>query len=335
MASSDKDKHVFSNVSSEDGVFRRPASSLRNFIEAGGKHPPEKGRYHLYVSYGCPWATRTIIVRHLKGLEGFIDLTVVSPLISPRGWVFKKAATRHVEGADDDPLYDATHLREFYFKTDPEYSGRFTVPMLWDKKLETIVNNESSEIIRMFNTAFNDQLPEDKAKIDIYPKALRGEIDALNEWVYDTVNNGVYKCGFASSQKAYDEAIVPLFASLDRLEGVLKGKDFLVGDQLTEADVRLFVTIIRFDVAYYNIFKCNIKMIRHDYPELNRWLRNLYWNHPVFKDSTNFEHIKVGYQWSIDQILAVRIVPSKADGTPQYNPTNIVPLGPKPDIEPL
>ncbi|KAG8940084.1 S-glutathionyl-(chloro)hydroquinone reductase [Tulasnella sp. 424] len=304
---------------SKDGAFRRQASSFRNFIEKGGEFPPEKGRYHLYISHACPWANRTAIVRRLKGLESFIDVTVVSPYMAALGWPFKKASDLSIEGAEDDPLYGVSHIRELYFKANPEYKGRFTVPMLWDKKAETIVNNESSEIIRMFNTAFNDQIPEDKAAIDIYPKDLQAEIDSANEWVYDTVNNGVYKSGFATTQSAYEAAVKPLFASLDRLEGMLAGKDYLIGNRLTEADVRLFTTIIRFDPVYHGHFKCNIGSIRHNYPNLNRWMKQLYWNNASFKDTINQEHIKHHYYWSHKQV----------------NPTGIVPVGPIPFIEPL
>jgi len=191
--------------------------------------------------------------------------------------------------------------------------------VLWDKKLETIVNNESAEIIRILNVAFNDQLPADKAKIDLYPEDLRAEIDETNTWVYDTVNNGVYKSGFATTQSAYEAAVKPLFESLDRLEKILDGKEYLVGNRLTEADVRLFTTIVRFDPVYHGHFKCNIGSIRHNYPNINLWLKRLYWNNSAFKDTTNFEHIKTHYYWSHKQI----------------NPTGIVPVGPVPYIEPL
>jgi len=235
------------------------------------------------------------------------------------GWPFKQGSEHEIAGMQDDPLYGFSHLRELYFKVNPEYTGRFTVPVLWDKKAETIVNNESSEIIRMLNTAFNDQLPAEEAALDLYPEALRAEIDSVNEWVYDTVNNGVYKTGFSTTQTAYETAIKPLFASLDRLEGMLAGKDYLVGDRLTEADVRLFTTIVRFDPVYHGHFKCNIGSIRHNYPNINLWLRKLYWNNKAFSEWTNFDHIKTHYYWSHKQI----------------NPTGIVPVGPIPNIEPL
>jgi putative glutathione S-transferase len=302
-----------------DGSFKRAPASFRNFIESGGRFPPEKGRYHLYVSYSCPWATRTLITRKLKGLEDFISFTVVSPHMGAHGWPFKNADPSWAD-ADNDPEHpNFQHVKDLYFHADPNYSGRFSVPVLWDKKHDTIVNNESSEIIRMFNTVFNHMLPADKAAVDIYPEAHRQEIDALNEWVYDTVNNGVYKAGFAQSQSAYENAVHPLFKSLDRLEEMLKDKDYLVGNTLTEADIRLFVTTIRFDPVYVGHFKCNLRDIRHGYPNIHLWMRKLYWNNDAFKSSTKFDHIKTHYYWS--QILV--------------NPSRVVPAGPIPHIEPL
>lgn len=299
-----------------DGSFNRPPSSFRNTIEKEGKHKPEKDRYHLFVSYLCPWATRALIVRKLKGLEDIIGLTAVVPRLTENGWPFAKVEP--FPGADRDPFYDSSYIKEIYLKAQPNFTGRFTVPVLWDKKLETIVNNESSEIIRIFNTAFNELLPADKAALDLYPERLRKEIDEINGWVYDTVNNGVYKTGFASTQKAYEDAVIPLFESLDRLEKILTGKDYLIGSQLTEADVRLFVTIIRFDTAYHGAFKCNLRTIRDGYPAIDLWLRKLYWKNTAFSESTNFEHIKHGY-YAITKV----------------NPTGVVPVGPVPDIRPL
>ncbi|TCD60738.1 S-glutathionyl-(chloro)hydroquinone reductase [Steccherinum ochraceum] len=300
-----------------DGTFKRRPSSFRNHIQKGDQYEPEKGRYHLYVSYACPWATRTLITRVLKGLEEFIDVTVVSPRMGSDGWPF--ADVDAFPGASSDPLFGAKHIKELYLRASPEYDGRFTVPLLWDKKTNTIVNNESSEIIRMFNSEFNEHLPADKAKIDIYPEALRGEIDALNEWVYDTVNNGVYKSGFATTQEAYEPAVHAVFASLDRLEKILQGKDYLVGNVLTEADIRLFVTIVRFDPVYVGHFKCNFRTIRDGYSNIHLWMRKLYWNTPAFKDTCNFDHIKTHYYWSHGMI----------------NPKRIVPVGPIPHILPL
>ncbi|PCH35107.1 glutathione S-transferase [Wolfiporia cocos MD-104 SS10] len=304
-------------TSDNDGSFKRKASSFRNFIEKGGQFAPEKGRYHLYVSYACPWATRALIMRKLKGLEGFIDVSVVSPHMGEQGWPF--ASTDAFPGATEDPLYGAAHIKDLYLRVAPDYDGRFTVPVLWDKRTQTIVNNESSEIIRMFNSAFNDLLPADKAALDFYPENLRAQIDEVNEWVYDTVNNGVYKSGFARTQSAYEAAVRPLFVSLDRLEKMLEGNEYLIGGQLTEADIRLFVTIVRFDPVYVGHFKCNLRTIRDGYPALHRWLRKLYWTVPAFKETCNFEHIKTHYYWS----------------HPSINPTRIIPVGPIPDILPL
>jgi len=315
MANSDITKWA-----SEDGHFRRQTSTFRDFITPNGDFTPENGRYHLYVSLACPWAHRTLIVRKLKGLEDVIGVTIVSPHMGALGWPFASEEDKF-PGAEKDSLHpELKHIRDLYFRVNPDYTGRFTVPVLWDKKNETIVNNESSEIIRILNTAFDGLVDDGEKKgLDLYPDALKAEIDELNAWVYDTVNNGVYKSGFATSQGAYEAAVQPLFASLDRLEVLLAGKDFLVGGTLTEADVRLYTTIVRFDPCYHGHFKCNLGMIRHDYPQINRWLKNLYWKNAAFKDTTDFNHIKTHYYWS----------------HPQINPTRIVPLGPKVNIEPL
>ncbi|KAI0754225.1 glutathione S-transferase [Daedaleopsis nitida] len=300
--STQRDVSNFSDISKSkteaDGSFQRKASSFRNSIQSGGEFQPEKGRYHLYVSYACPWATRALIVRKLKGLEDFIGVSVVSPRMGQHGWPFASADS--FPDADADPINGAEHVKDLYMKVQPDYEGRFTVPVLWDKKTGTIVNNESSEIIRMLNTGFNDELPADKAAIDLYP-------------------NGVYKSGFATSQKAYEAAVIPLFESLDRLEKMLNGKDYLVGDQLTEADVRLFVTIVRFDPVYVGHFKCNLRTIRDGYPAIHLWMRKLYWNNDAFSSTCNFEHIKTHYYWS----------------HPHINPHRVVPVGPIPNILPL
>ncbi|KAI1205647.1 glutathione S-transferase [Annulohypoxylon truncatum] len=267
----------------KDGHFTRPASTFRNFVSADPKtqFPAEKGRYALYISPGCPWAHRTIIVRALKRLEDVIDLYILSPSMGEKGWFFDGAHGT----LPKDPLYGFTYLRELYFKANPDFDGRFTVPVLWDKKAGTIVNNESSEIIRMLYCEFDAFIPEQFREVNkpgggLYPEHLRKDIDELNEWVYDTVNNGVYKCGFATKQESYDQNVYPLFKSLDRLESLLatQGKPFLFGDQITEADIRLYTTIARFDVAYYPVFLCNLKSIRHDYPHLHLWFRRLYWD---------------------------------------------------------
>ncbi|KAJ7067887.1 glutathione S-transferase [Mycena amicta] len=300
-----------------DGSFNRLASVFRDFIQPGGKFAPEKDRYHLYVSYACPWATRTLIVRKLKGLEDFIPVTIVSPRMGNDGWPF--ASVDAFPGAEEDPLFAAAHVKDLYLRANPGYDRRFTVPFIWDKVHNTIVNNESSEIIRMFNTAFNDVLPADKAAIDLYPEGHRAEIDAVNDWIYPEINNGVYRAGFATTQEAYEKAVHIVFGGLDKVEKLLAGKDYLVGGQLTEADVRLWVTIIRFDPVYVGHFKCNFTTIRDGYPEINRWMKELYWQNAAFKDSTNFNHIKTHYYWS----------------HPQINATRVVPFGPIPNIQPL
>jgi len=305
-----------------DGSFNRRPSSFRDTIAKGSKYEPEKGRYHLYVSYACPWAHRTLITRVLKGLEDFVDLTVVSPHMGEHGWPFAVSDT--FPGAGNDPVLGAKHVKDIYLKVSPNYEGRFTVPVLFDKKTQSIVNNESSEIIRIFNTAFNDLLSEDKAAFDIYPEALRKEIDDANEWVYNTVNNGVYRTGFAAKQGAYETAFNELFASLDRIESMLAAQhaaqsSFFIGNRLTEADIRLFTTIVRFDPVYHGHFKCNARTIRDGYPHIHQWLQNLYWNYPAFKNTTDFQHIKVHYYWS----------------HPHLNPSRIVPLGPVPNVRPL
>jgi len=317
-----RDHSAILNENKADGSFARPSSSFRHTIEKGGEFEPEKGRYHLYVSYGCPWAHRTLIVRKLKGLEDFIGVTVVVPRMDADGWVF--ANVHPFPRADVDTLNGADHLKDIYLMAEPNYAGRYTVPVLWDIKTKKIVNNESSEIIRILNSAFNGLLPAaaqtepEQAALDLYPSAHRAEIDALNAWVYDDLNNGVYKSGFATSQEAYEKAVVKVFEALDRLEQILSGKNFLIADRLTEADVRLYTTAIRFDVAYHGIFKCNLRTIRNGYPNIHRWLRKLYWTNPAFKDTTEFDHIIEGY-------YAMK----------QLNPNQIHPLGPVPLVEPL
>ncbi|KIH93734.1 glutathione S-transferase [Sporothrix brasiliensis 5110] len=274
-----------------DGSFVRPDSEFRQTIssEPGARYPPEKGRYALYFAPGCPWAHRTLIVRKLKGLDDIVDLYQLHSFMGPEGWYFSG------EGGSlpKDPLYGFTKLKELYFKANPNYTGRYTVPVLWDKKTGTLVNNESSEIIRILASAFDSLLPEARREANqpgggLYPAAQRAEIDALNDWVYATVNNGVYKIGFATAQAAYDEHVPALFASLDRLEAQLAahGKPFLLGDALTEADVRLYTTLVRFDSAYAAVFQCTLRSIRHDYPHLHLWLRCLYWDGAAVRDQT-------------------------------------------------
>lgn len=274
-----------------------------------------------------------MIVRKLKGIDKvdkLLPLYVVDSLLGPEGWSFQPYGKTHPElqglGVPGTGLVpgheDKLRIRDFYKAADPEYSARSTVPVIWDEKLKTVVNNESSEIIRILNTAFDELIPQEFRGITFYPEDHKAEIDSINEWVYHKVNNGVYKSGFATTQEAYEENVVPLFESLDRLEKILadkKDKRYLVGESLTEADIRLFTTIVRFDAVYVGHFKCNINTIRHGYPHLHKWVRNLYWTHPAFKETTHFESIKKHYYQS----------------HPNVNPTRVVPVGPVPDIEPL
>jgi putative glutathione S-transferase len=292
------------------GRFVRRESQFRSWVTPDGGPGPtgeggfraERDRYHLYVSLACPWAHRAIIFRRLKGLEDAVGMSVVHWLSREHGWTFDPAP-----GVVPDAVSGARYLHEVYTKTSPRYSGRVTVPTLWDKARGTIVNNESSEIIRMFNSAFDGIGP---ALGDYYPADLRGEIDAVNERVYATVNNGVYRSGFATSQAAYDEAVVPLFETLDWLEARLATRRYVCGDRLTEADWRLFTTLVRFDAVYHGHFKCNLRRIT-DYPNLWAYTRDLY-QHPGIAGTVDFEHIKRHYYESHLRV----------------NPTGIVPRGP-------
>lgn len=300
--------------SSKDGAFQREQAQRRNWVTTDGRPGPsgeggfkaEAGRYHLYVSLACPWAHRTLIVRKLKGLESLIDVSVVSWLMRENGWTFDKQT-----GSTGDPLDGHTFMYQRYLADNADYTGRVTVPVLWDKKLQRIVSNESSEIIRMFNSAF-DELTGNT--LDLYPEALRPEIDRLNDRIYPAVNNGVYRAGFATSQGAYEEAFDDVFAELDALEKLLGEKRYLVGEYLTEADVRLFTTLIRFDAVYHGHFKCNLRRIA-DYPNLSNWLREMY-QLPGVADTVDFVHIKHHYYASHATI----------------NPTGVVPKGPEQDF---
>ncbi|WP_028115345.1 glutathione S-transferase family protein [Ferrimonas senticii] len=301
------------DTSNTQGQFQREAAQLRNWITAdgsagpsgdGGFHP-ESGRYHLYVSLACPWAHRTLIFRQLKGLESHIGVSIVSPDMLEHGWSFDKA--QHSSG---DPLYQSEFLHQLYSRSNPNYSGRVTVPVLWDKQQQRIVSNESAEIIRMFNSAFNSLTGN---QLDFYPAALRSEIDQLNDFVYHNINNGVYKAGFATSEGAYHQAFEQLFSALDQLETRLAKQRYLVGDQLTEADWRLFTTLIRFDSVYVGHFKCNLRQIEQ-YPNLAGYLRELY-QYPGIAGTVDFYHIKRHYYFSHTMI----------------NPTQVVPLGPEID----
>ena len=299
------------DTESTKGRFERSASQFRNWVTQDGSagHSGKDGfaaepdRYHLYVSLACPWAHRTLIFRKLKGLEDMIGVSVVHPLMLEQGWSFQLE-----QGATGDSLYHFDHLFELYLKADPVYSGRVTVPVLWDKATETIVSNESADIIRMFNSAFDQCGAKDG---DYYPEEKQVEIDQLNHLIYETVNNGVYRAGFATSQEAYEEAVIPLFKTLDYLDELLGSRKFLLGDALTEADWRLFTTLIRFDAVYFGHFKCNVKRIV-DYPNLSKYLEALYrW--PGVAETVDFHHIKKHYYGSHKTI----------------NPTGVVPIGPE------
>ncbi|NVK44860.1 MAG: glutathione S-transferase family protein [Rhodobacteraceae bacterium] len=290
------------------GKFERTTAGFRNWVTPDGQPGPsgtgnfaaESGRYHLFVSYACPWAHRTLIFRTLKGLEDHITISVVHPDMLKDGWTFGT----DFEGATGDTLLGKRFLREVYLEADPKVSGRVTVPILWDKKTATIVSNESSEIIRMFNSAF-DAITGNT--LDFWPEELRDEIEAMNARVYEPINNGVYKAGFATTQAAYDEAIHPLFDSLDALEEVLSERRYLLGAPLTEADWRLFTTLIRFDKVYHTHFKCNKRMLK-DYPNLWAYTRELY-QMPGVRETTHFDHIMRHYFYSHDMINPNRILP--------------------------
>ncbi len=282
------------DTKSTGGKFERKASQFRQEITQDGEFQPQAGRYHLYVSLACPWAHRTLIFRKLKGLEKLIDVSVVSPYMLDKGWQFEIP----------EPLYGFDYAHQIYTKADASYSGRVTVPILWDKQRETIVCNESAEIIRMFNSAFNGLTGNND---DYYPEALRAEIDEINGFVYDNINNGVYRCGFATTQDAYDEAFELLFLALDEVELRLSKQRYLAGDTLTEADWRLFTTLIRFDAVYVGHFKCNRQRIA-DYPNLSNYLRELY-QYADISETVNMQHIKQHYYGSHESINPTRIVP--------------------------
>ncbi|WP_417263716.1 glutathione S-transferase family protein [Celeribacter sp.] len=290
------------------GKFERTTAGFRNWVTPDGQPGPsgqggfaaESGRYHLFVSYACPWAHRALIFRALKGLEEHITISVVHPDMLKDGWTFGT----DFEGATGDTLLGKHFLREVYLEADPHVSGRVTVPILWDKKTATIVSNESSEIIRMFNSAF-DAITGNT--LDFWPEELRDDIEAMNARVYEPINNGVYKAGFATTQAAYDEAIHPLFDGLDALEDVLSERRYLLGDRLTEADWRLFTTLIRFDKVYHTHFKCNKRMLK-DYPNLWAYTRELY-QMPGVRETTHFDHITRHYFYSHDMINPYRILP--------------------------
>ncbi|CCE62559.1 hypothetical protein TPHA_0C04090 [Tetrapisispora phaffii CBS 4417] len=362
-------------ASKDDGAFKRQVSSFReNICHEHPIYKPAKGRYWLYVSLACPWAHRTLITRALKGLIPIIGVSIVHWHMDEKGWRFltsedqevpfdiNKASTinggiettnlneytptGHIANDSSRPMIDGTieplyiykRLSDLYYKSNPDYSARFTVPVLWDKETQTIVNNESAEILRMFNSGVFDEFVEDKSSIvvkDLYPTKLQKDIDELNTWIYDNINNGVYKSGFSEKQEVYEKEVTNVFFHLDKVERILHenyknletkyGKAevskhldeyFLLNNTLTEVDVRLYTTIVRFDPIYVQHFKCNFTTIRAGYPFIHKWLKNLYWNYDAFGKTTDFNHIKLHYSRS----------------HPRINPLGITPLGPKPDI---
>ena len=298
----------FPDEQSEDGRFVRQQDAFRGWIKAEGESdfPAAAGRYHLYVSWACPWAHRTIIVRRLKRLNEVIGMTVVDPIRDDRGWAFRDGP-----GHSRDPINGFDFLSDAYLATDPTYRGRVTVPTLWDKERRVIVNNSDDDLMRIFNSEFDSFTGSD---LDLYPEKHRAEIDQLNHLIYETVNDGVYRAGFATSQTAYEQAVYSLFETLDQLDARLSGRRYLFGGSPLETDWRLFVTLIRFDAVYHGHFKCNIRRIA-DYPSLSGYLRDLYQIDGI-ADTVNFDHIKRHYYVTHDDI----------------NPTRIVPVGPAQDL---
>ncbi|KAE8146568.1 glutathione S-transferase [Aspergillus avenaceus] len=330
-----REAHIY-RMTDTDGHFRRKPSAFRNRISRSpdAEFPAEKGRYYLYLSLACPWAQRANIVRSLKGLEDIIPLVLLDHDMGPEGWYFSGRDGT----APKDPLHGFKRLRDLYFHADAEYKGRFTVPMLWDSKKETVVNNESAEIVRMLYTEFDEFLPL-SLRESVHPlgghyppesSPLRPEIDIWNEWMQDQINNGVYKTGLAGTQAAYNDNVTKLFMGLDRIESHLQQpghQPYLFGEGITDPDIRLFTTIVRFDVAYYMVFRCSIRTIRHGYPNIDRWMRRLYWDNSektrgAFRDTTALHIYKPGY-------LATLL---RNQG---FKGEMIVPAGPVPDILPL
>ncbi|KAK3994365.1 glutathione S-transferase [Cladorrhinum sp. PSN332] len=300
-----------------------PAQAWHGKITSNGPFTPEKDRYRLYIGLFCPFAHRVNIIRHLKNLETIIPITVVKPY--PKGdasgwpgWAFPSTPDEY-PGATPDPLFSSAYLHELYFKADPNYKGRYSVPVLWDTKTSTIVNNESLELLRNFSTCFNPILsPQDQA-LTLYPQHLQPRIDHLSSWLQKDLCTGVYRAGFARTQEDYNPAVIRVFATLNVLERILplNSGPYILGTSLTEVDVLAYATLIRFDAVYVQHFKCNLGMIRHDYPQIKNWLGNLYWNVKGFKETTVFKHIKENY--------------TKSHG--DVNPLGITPLGPWPDVE--
>jgi putative glutathione S-transferase len=303
-----------------------PEDSFHGKITPEGPFEPEQGRYHLYIGLFCPFAHRANIIFQLKQLQKYAEIETSITKPYPKGdengwpgWQFNVKDAVPYEGATEDKLYGSKYMHELYFKADKDYKGRYSVPVLWDKKLNTIVNNESTELLRDLQTAFNDLIPTELQSISLYPEPLRAEIDALNDQLQGTLNTGVYKVGFSPDQASYEKAIPAVFASLNKLERLASKNSgpYLLGPHLTEVDVRTYVTLIRFDVVYVQHFKCNLGMLRYSYPVLYNWLKGLYWDHGAFRETTNFRHIKENYTKSHYDI----------------NPKAITPLGPWPDID--
>jgi len=301
-------KSQFPDEQSASGDFERQEDAFRDWVSTDGStpYPAVAGRYHLYVCLACPWASRTVIVRHLKGLEALISMTVVDPIRDERGWAFRDGP-----GYSADPINGFAFLSEAYAATDPSFDGRVTVPVLWDKKTHRIVNNSEDDICRMFNDAF-DSLGNHQ--VDLFPKDIEAEQARLSAFIYDKVNNGVYKAGFATGQESYETACRELFAALDELETRLATRRYLFGNRIVETDWRLFCTLVRFDSVYHGHFKCNIRRII-DYPNLQGYLMDLY-QQPGITATVNFDHIKRHYYYTHDDI----------------NPTRIVPIGPALDL---
>lgn len=296
----------FPDEQSDDGSFERQEDAFRDWISSDGPHLPASGRYHLYVSLACPWASRAVIVRMLKGLENTIGLTVVDPIRDERGWAFRDGP-----GFTTDPVNNFAFLGEAYRATDPSFDGRVTVPVLWDKETHRIVNNSEDDICRMFNSAFSAYATK---PLDLFPKDIETSQAELSAFIYDKVNNGVYKAGFATSQRSYENACRELFMALDTLDARLANSRYLFGSRIVESDWRLFCTLIRFDPVYHGHFKCNVRRIL-DYPNLQGYLLDLY-QHPGIAGTVNIDHIKRHYYYTHDDI----------------NPTRIVPIGPALDL---
>jgi glutathionyl-hydroquinone reductase len=297
------------NRSDTSGKFNLTPTTFHDWVTVDGssEFKAEAGRYHLYVALGCPWAHRTLLMRELKGLNNAISVSITDPIMSDKGWMFSEAP-----GAISDFINHAQYLQEIYLKVDPNFTGRVTVPVLWDKQTQAIVNNESREIMRMLDVAFAELAMH---KLDLYPRDLQHQIDETIDAIYLPINAGVYRAGFATSQPAYEEAVTELFESLDQWETVLSKQRYLCGDRLTEADICMFVTLYRFDAVYHGHFKCNLRQMM-DYPNLWNYLKDLY-QHPGFKVTCNLDHIKRGYYMSMTEI----------------NPNQIVPKGPIIDFE--